>query len=214
MSEDYYTLLGVDRDASEAAILEAYRRKAAEHHPDVSDDADADETFRRLNRAKAVLTDEDRRRTYNRLGHDQFVSRDEPASSTASQRESSTTWGTEGQSAPSPNLGEASDLRFILETMLGAGSSTRVAQAGPQRDGWPGPFEVDLTSVFRGSPAPMDEHGNATSRTTSAADSETDDCPNCRGRGSFVHLIDTARGRHERIEPCERCGGSGTVSES
>jgi DnaJ-class molecular chaperone len=73
MSEDYYALLGVDPAASEEAILQAYREKAAEQHPDVSDADDAESTFQRLQEAKDVLTDEERRRQYDRVGHDEYL---------------------------------------------------------------------------------------------------------------------------------------------
>ncbi|MFB6353425.1 MAG: hypothetical protein ABEJ92_05010, partial [Halobacteriales archaeon] len=54
-------------------------------------------------------------------------------------------------------------------------------------------------------------------RSTGAAGEASDvgggrPCPKCDGRGTFVHVIDTARGRTRRLEPCERCGGSGSVA--
>ena len=73
MGESYYDLLGVDTDASTADIEQAYREKLKETHPDVSDQADASERTRRLIDAKEVLTDEDERARYDRLGHDTYV---------------------------------------------------------------------------------------------------------------------------------------------
>lgn len=72
LADDYYDLLGVSRDASEEEIRRAYREKASEYHPDVSDDPDADEKFKRFQEAKEVLTDEEKRRAYDRLGHERF----------------------------------------------------------------------------------------------------------------------------------------------
>lgn len=69
MAETYYERLGVDTDASVDAIERAYRNRLKETHPDVSDDPAAAERTRSLIEARRVLTDEDERATYDRLGH-------------------------------------------------------------------------------------------------------------------------------------------------
>ncbi|MFD1587412.1 DnaJ domain-containing protein [Halorientalis brevis] len=74
MSETYYEVLGVDDDATTEEIESAYRAKVKETHPDVSDAPDAEARFKRITRAKEVLTDPDLRARYDRLGHEQFVS--------------------------------------------------------------------------------------------------------------------------------------------
>lgn len=215
MIEDYYTLLGVERDASEEAILQAYREKAAEHHPDVSDAEDAEATFQRLNRAKDVLSDAQRRREYDRLGHDRFVRRrgDDEAAKSPPARD---------QRSPEPSVGSMAGLSALGE-VLGRLFGSRWSQdAGPRAGGWPGrrpprgsAFDVDLTDRIRRD-TPSDREGGSEptggdAPSTTAADGRS--CPKCRGRGTFVHDIDTSRGRTRRIEPCERCGGSGTVHE-
>jgi DnaJ-class molecular chaperone len=68
MSEDFYEVLGVSRDATEDEIKQAYRKKAREYHPDVSDDPDAEEKFKQIKKAKEVLTDEQKRQAYDRMG--------------------------------------------------------------------------------------------------------------------------------------------------
>ncbi len=67
--KDYYELLGVGRDASEAEIKRSFRRLARELHPDVSDEPDTQERFREVAEAYEVLSDPERRRTYDRYGH-------------------------------------------------------------------------------------------------------------------------------------------------
>ncbi len=74
MPETYYEVLGVDDDATAEEIKSAYRAKVKETHPDVSDASDAEARFKRLTRAKEVLSDGDTRDRYDRLGHEQFVS--------------------------------------------------------------------------------------------------------------------------------------------
>ncbi|EMA10096.1 DnaJ domain-containing protein [Haloarcula vallismortis] len=74
MEATFYGILGVAPDATEETIVRAYREQTKTHHPDVSDDPDAEERFKRLTQAKDVLTDEVERERYDRLGHDAYVS--------------------------------------------------------------------------------------------------------------------------------------------
>ena len=70
-TRDYYEVLGVGRDADEAAIKKAFRRLARELHPDVnSHDPEAEEKFKEAAEAYEVLSDSDRRATYDRYGHE------------------------------------------------------------------------------------------------------------------------------------------------
>ncbi|AQL41564.1 hypothetical protein BV210_02015 [Halorientalis sp. IM1011] len=69
----FYDVLDVSPDASREEIRAAYREKAKETHPDVSDAPDAETQFRRVTRAKEVLTDPEERARYDRLGHRQYV---------------------------------------------------------------------------------------------------------------------------------------------
>src|ERR1041385_954192 len=66
---DYYELLGVARDPSEADIKKAFRRLARELHPDVSDAPDAEERFREIVEAYEVLSKSETRELYDRYGH-------------------------------------------------------------------------------------------------------------------------------------------------
>ena len=84
MAESYYELLGVAPDASEDEIERAYRERLKETHPDVSDDEDAGERTRRLIEAKEVLTDENERTRYDRLGHEAFLEAETSPSDTGS----------------------------------------------------------------------------------------------------------------------------------
>src|SRR5262249_48621106 len=66
---DYYEVLGLERTATEEEIKKAYRKLARKHHPDVNPgDKGAEERFKELNEAYAVLSDPDKRKKYDQLG--------------------------------------------------------------------------------------------------------------------------------------------------
>jgi len=71
---DYYELLGISQAADEDGIKRAYRKLAVELHPDRNpDDPKAEERFKQASQAYAVLSDPERRKRYDRLGHSAFV---------------------------------------------------------------------------------------------------------------------------------------------
>lgn len=67
---DYYEVLGLDRDADEKALKNAFRRLARKYHPDRSEEPDAEDRFKEIQEAYAVLSDASKRSQYDRFGHD------------------------------------------------------------------------------------------------------------------------------------------------
>ncbi len=71
--ENYYTILGVSKTASEPEIKKAYRKLAMQYHPDRNpDDKTAEEKFKKINEAYAVLSDADKKRQYDMVGDTRF----------------------------------------------------------------------------------------------------------------------------------------------
>ncbi|MBQ8140093.1 MAG: molecular chaperone DnaJ [Clostridia bacterium] len=70
---DYYEVLGISKDADDAAIKKAYRTLAKKYHPDMNpDDKEAEAKFKEVNEAYAVLSDADKKAKYDQFGHDAF----------------------------------------------------------------------------------------------------------------------------------------------
>src|SRR6476646_1955352 len=66
---DYYTVLGINRDASEDEIKKAYRKLAMKHHPDRNSEKDAEDRFKEAKEAYEILSDAGKRAAYDQFGH-------------------------------------------------------------------------------------------------------------------------------------------------
>lgn len=66
---DYYEILGINKGSSEAEIKKAYRSLAKKYHPDINKSSDAEEKFKEINEAYEVLSDSEKRNTYDQYGH-------------------------------------------------------------------------------------------------------------------------------------------------
>lgn len=72
MAKDYYDILGVSKNASEAEIKKAYRKLALEYHPDRNKTKEAEEKFKEVSRAYEVIGDASKRKQYDQFGHSAF----------------------------------------------------------------------------------------------------------------------------------------------
>ena len=207
MNEDFYEILGVSRDASEEEIEKAYREAVRKYHPDVSDDPDAEEKFKQAKKAKEVLTDEEKRRQYDQLGHDTFTE--------AEKRGGVGGGGVGGHRGGDPfDGGPFGDVQDIFDQFFGGGRSRNRPQRG--RD-LKTTLKIDLETAYHGTEKELtvtrperctDCDGRGYPPGT---DSRT--CPECNGRGQVTQVQQTAFGRMQQRTTCRRCEGEGTLYE-
>jgi len=189
---DYYDLLGVGRDATEAEIKKAFRRLARELHPDVSEEPDAEERFKEIVEAYEVLSSSERRELYDRFGHEGLRSRGfEPTFDFTSLRDLVSAFFGDDLFAEGRRTRRGADI--AAEVVIDLVEASRgVAKRVP--------FEVAVVcEACRGSGA---EPG--TSRIT---------CPTCSGSGRLEQVSRTFFGDFVRAQACPRCGGAGSVFE-
>ncbi|GAB3685049.1 molecular chaperone DnaJ [Salinarchaeum chitinilyticum] len=223
MSEDFYDVLGVSRDADEDEIQQAYRKKAAEYHPDVSDDPDAEEKFKKAKKAKEVLTDEEKRQAYDQLGHERFVEAekrggfDEGRGGMGGQGPfGGAAGGGQGPFGGAAGGGQGfGSVEDIFEQFFGGGGGrgggSRRRQGSDLRTG----LEIDLEEAYHGVEKQMTverpTHCGKCDGEGHPPDSEPETCPECNGRGQVQQVQQTPFGRVQQTGTCGRCGGSGEV---
>jgi molecular chaperone DnaJ len=220
MTEDFYDVLGVGRDASESDIKSAYRKKAAKYHPDVSDDPDAEEKFKKIKKAKEVLTDDQKRQAYDQMGHERFEQAEKHggfdqggagAGAGAGARGQGPFGGGGGFGGGSMGGGSMGD---IFEQFFGGMGGGR--PSGPQK-GRDLRTELDLTleEVYSGV-----EKQVTVTRPERCPDcggeghppeAEPRTCPECNGQGQQTTVQQTPLGRVQQTQTCRRCEGEGEL---
>ena len=191
---DYYELLGVPRDASEADIKKAFRRLARELHPDVSDAPDAEERFKEVVEAYEVLSKSETRELYDRYGH-------------AGLRGGGFQPGTF-------DFGSLSDLfsAFFGDDLLGGGGR---ASRGADLSAL---VEIELTEAATGTTrdVPFELAVTCTRCGGEGAEPGTNvvTCETCAGVGRVQHVSRSVFGEFVRTAACPTCGGSGRRIET
>lgn len=165
---DYYEILGVNRNASEKEIRQAYRRLARKHHPDVNpSDNTAETKFKEIGEAYEVLGDKEKRAKYDRFGHDwQQVEAQQEAARRAGFDPDAFTRAGAGRAGPGGFTYEwrSTDENFgagfsdILDEILrgrgqprGRGSFRTRAQTAIRGDDLEYPLEVSLAEAYSGT---------------------------------------------------------------
>ena len=211
--KDYYELLGVSKDASEADIKKAFRKLAIKYHPDKNRDnpEEAEKKFKEINEAYSVLSDKDKRAQYDQFGPDAFQNGGAGAGGFGG-------FGGFGQGGFGQGgfQGDFSGFGDIFDSFFGGGRAQR--QNGPER-GADLRYDLDITfkqAVFGDETEiqiPKDDtcdhcHGNG-----AEPGSKVDTCPECHGTGQQRVVQNTPFGQMVNVRTCSHCGGTGKIIE-
>jgi len=157
---DYYSVLGVPRTASDKDIKTAYRKLARKHHPDVNPgDKKSEALFKEIGEAYSVLSDADKRKKYDRWGHDwEKIEQAQAAGANFRTRPGGTSYTyTTGPNGGAPSGAgfnfESEDLGGLFEQLFGRASGGRQrVRATPRRGGdIDQPVEITLEEAFNGT---------------------------------------------------------------
>ncbi len=198
---DYYEVLGVDKTADEKTIKKAYRKLARKYHPDVCDEEGAEEKFKEVSEAYAVLSDDEKRQRYDQYGHagmDGFTAEDFY------------------QNVNFDDIFQGFDIGNIFE-MFGFGGGNRSrGRAGPQR-GSDIYTEVPITleEAFTGCDKEIKITRSEICPTCNGSKSkpgvEPETCKTCGGTGQIKEVSNTFLGQMVNVRPCRECGGTGKI---
>jgi len=209
---DYYETLGVSKNASADDIKAAYRKQALKFHPDRNPgNKQAEEKFKEANEAYSVLSDSQKKNTYDQYGH-------AGVSSQAGRGQGGFDFG---------NLGDIFGSMFEDAFGFGGGRSRRRHGGQPGRD-LKVEKEVTLNEVSTGVDVNLDIPNFQTCESCSGfgarSGTKLKKCPDCQGRGQiqysqgFFSMSQTCgrcRGFGEIVEyPCGKCRGTGRVQRT
>jgi molecular chaperone DnaJ len=197
---DYYEVLGLPREASEAEIKKAYRRLARDHHPDANpDDSGAEERFKELTEAYEVLSNPESRRAYDTYGHQI------PRAGA----------GTRGAADP---FGGFQD---IFETFFGdrfggpSGGSFFGGSRAPSR-GSDTEVEVEVTLREAASGVEREVKVQTVKECSvcgGVGGTSTRQCGTCGGMGAVRSVRESFFGQMVSTQTCPTCSGSGRIIE-
>jgi molecular chaperone DnaJ len=192
---DYYEVLGIGKNATDAEIKSAYRKLAKKYHPDLNPgDKDAEEKFKEVNEANDVLSDPNKRKRYDQFGFagvDPNYGAGQPGG---------------GYGGGFGGFGGAGgvDLGDIFGDIFGGGfggfgGSTRSNPNAPRKG-----HDIQANVILTFEEA---AHGCAKKVTLNRQQT----CPDCGGRGFVIRQQRTPFGVMQTQQPCSRCGGKGKL---
>jgi molecular chaperone DnaJ len=193
---DYYEVLGVSKTASAEEVKRAYRNLARKFHPDVNKASDAADKFKEIQSAYDVLSDETKRRQYDRYGHE------------------AANGGMDGGFGGFPGgVGDIFDIFFGQATRGATGGSTVVRGDDLRED-----LELTLEEVATGVEKTIRFQRMESCETCQGSGSKpgtsADTCSQCHGTGQIRFSQSTLLGTFHSTQTCTKCRGTGKVITS
>ncbi len=196
---DYYEVLDVPRDASPDDLKSAFRRLARQYHPDVNKSPDAEEKFKEINEAYAVLSDADKRAAYDRFGHA----------------------GVRGAGGASDFTVDFSDFADIFGDLFGFGFGRGAARSrNAPRRGEDLHYRLELTfeeAVFgieKEIEVTRDEVCSTCKGDGAEPGTSPVRCSTCNGNGEVRQVRQTILGSMVQVSTCPACRGQGETISS
>lgn len=194
---DYYEVLGVTRTATAEDLKSAFRRLARQYHPDVNKEPAAEEQFKEINEAYAILSDPDKRAAYDRYGHA----------------------GVDSGFGGMPDFSNI-DLGDILGEVFGFGGgfgrNRQQARNAPRRgadlqQNLTLTFEEAVFGVDKSIEVTRDEICSRCAGEGAEPGTEKKTCPTCAGRGEVRQSRQTIFGNMMQVATCSTCHGTGEI---
>lgn len=199
---DYYEVLGVDKNADDAAIKSAYRKLAKKYHPDMNPgDKEAEQKFKEASEAYAILSDADKRRKYDQFGHAAF------------EQGGGGAGGFGGFDFNGADMGDI--FGDIFGDLFGGGRSRRNSNGPMRGSDIRASIRITFDESVKGCEKELeltlkDEcekcHGTGAKPGTSPQT-----CTKCNGSGQVVYTQQSLFGMVQNVRPCPECGGTGKI---
>ncbi|MFM8320266.1 MAG: molecular chaperone DnaJ [Chloroflexota bacterium] len=193
---DYYEVLGVARSASPDELKAAFRKLARQFHPDVNKEPDAEEKFKEINEAYAVLSDPDKRAAYDRYGHA----------------------GVKGMGG-TPDF-STMDWTDIFGDLFGFGGFGRSGGRNAPRRGADLQYRLELTfeeavfGVEKEIEVTRDEMCSTCNGSGAKPGTSPTRCTTCNGAGEVRQVRQTILGSMVQVATCPTCRGQGETISS
>jgi molecular chaperone DnaJ len=230
--KDYYQILGVKKDAKADEIKKAYRKLARKFHPDVNpNDKTAEEKFKEVQEAYDVLSDEKKRKVFDRFGY--YNDNLDPDAPFASGATAGGAGGFDfsGFSWDQSTSGGGSSFRDIFSDLFGGGGATRREPEPPRPLPKKGrdieiPLALSFEEAFKGLTTNITvNRSEQCSRCQGAGDTggPVITCPTCSGTGQvlksggrlqFSQTCPDCEGTGRRRTPCSLCHGKGVTPKT
>lgn len=200
---DYYEVLGVDKNADDAALKKAYRALAKKYHPDMNPgDKEAEKKFKEASEAYAVLSDPEKRRQYDQFGHAAF---DGGAG------------GADGFGGFDFNGADFGDIfGDIFGDLFGGRRGSAGARSGPMkganlRTSVRITFEEAVFGTEKEIELTVKEECKTCHGTGAKPGTSPETCPKCGGKGQVVFTQQSFFGTVRNVQACPDCGGTGKI---